>query len=260
MWDTIKIFFKGTSTPRNVIIHALIVLGFLLPIRITAHYLEVRAQKFIDQWNADLQPITCMGDGKIDLPGTAQASDEEIKRLVGQFQETQGRMKFHFDILATFYRNYFTTIILTGVLASLAAIALLFITSDGWQHSSPYARTIFLVATVSATYCAAFPSILQQQQNIDDNKKLYLEYVALTNEMCSYAATTQSIDKNDEDAKTFIHDVDTRLERLNKIAIGFDVSKSPDFEEALRKGIGTGREPRGEGLPRTKNPAPARSK
>jgi len=237
MWDRIVAFFNGSSTLRQVTVHALIVVGFLIPVWITALVLQGRAERFIGQWRADLQPITCVGDAKLELPAVGQASEAEKARLAGQFRETRGRMNFHFDVLATFYKNYFATIILAGVLASIAAIALLFITSGGWQHSSPYARTIFLVATASATYCAAFPSIFQQQQNIDDNKKLYLEYVALTNEMCSYATTGEPGDNSKKDAKTFIHYVDSQLQQLDKIAIGFDMSKAPDFNEALQKGI-----------------------
>jgi hypothetical protein len=247
MWKTLVDFFKGTSIPRQIFIHVFIVAGFLTPIWILAHITQGRASKFITEWKADLQPITCAGNGKLDLPISIQMPDEEKARLVGQFQEARGGMNFHFDVLATFYRNYFSTTILTGVLASIAAIALLFITSDGWQHSSPYARTIFLVATVSATYCAAFPSIFQQQQNIEDNKKLYLDYVDLTNEMCSYVSTEETADGTEEDAKAFIHYVDGRLKDLDKIAVGFDITKSPDFYEAIRKGVENGGTPAGKG-------------
>jgi hypothetical protein len=262
MWDKIVNFLKGNSVPRHVIVHCLLVVGFLIPVWILGHSLQRRAEKFISEWRADLQPITCAGDKKLDLPAATQASEEERKRLAGQFQEIRGRMNFHFDVLATFYKNYFSTIILAGVLASFAAIALLFITSDGWQHSSPYARTIFLVATASATYCAAFPSIFQQQQNIDDNKGLYLEYVALTNEMCSYASTGETPDNNQPTAKTFIHSVDTRLKDLNKIAIGFDITKAPDFYEAFRKGFGTspGATPPDSGTTKKKRVPAAKSK
>src|SRR5205823_12841233 len=114
--------------------------------------------------------------------------------------------------LVIFYKNYFATIIMAGVLASVAAIALLFITTAGWQNASEYARTIFLVATAAATYCAAFPGIFQQQQNIDDNKTLYLNYVALANEICSYAATGEAITNDKEAVSIFIHHVDGELQ------------------------------------------------
>ncbi len=82
--------------------------------------------------------------------------------------------------------TFYTTILMSGGLAAIAAIMLLFIAMDGWKSSNPYARNLLLIATVSATFCAAFPSLFQQQRNIDENTRLYLEYVALTNEMCSY--------------------------------------------------------------------------
>jgi hypothetical protein len=239
VWRTVVDFLKGNSTPRKVIVHAAIVIGFLMPVWITATVLQCRARQFAADWRKDLQPITCTGDDKQGLLVTVPATTEEKARLVGQFQQTRGRMNYHFDLLATFYQYYFSTIIMLGVLTSVAAVTLLFITSDGWQHSSPYARTIFLVATMSATYCAAFPSIFQQQQNIEDNRGLYLDYVTLTNEMCSYATTGETPDGVKADAKGFIHHVDAQLERLNKIAIGFDITKNPDFYEAIRKGFST---------------------
>jgi hypothetical protein len=148
-------------------------------------------------------------------------------------------MTHHFNLLITFYSYYFSTVIMTGVLASVAAICLLFITSKGWVPSNAYAKTIFLVATASATYCAAFPSIFQQQQNIDDNRRLYLDYAALANEMCSYATTGGNDAGESREPKDFIHYEDVQLKKLNKIAVGFDVSKIPDFTQALSKATGT---------------------
>jgi hypothetical protein len=265
MWTKIVNFFKTDSVPRTVVFHALIVAGFLTPAFITASICRANAQAFATEWARVLQTITCEGNRKQNLPVAIQASPEEKARLAGQFQELRSRMKHHFDLLITFYSYYFSTIIMTGVLASVAAICLLFITSKGWVPSNPYAKTIFLVATASATYCAAFPSIFQQQQNIDDNKRLYIEYVALTNEMCSYASTGENNDEDPKHPNEFIHYVDLQLKRLNKIAVGFDVTKMPDFTQAFAKGTGTnnpagGPEGKGAGTsgskPKVSKPSP----
>ena len=173
-------------------------------------------------------------------------------------------MDHHFTLLIIFYKNYFATIIMTGVLASVAAITLLFITTAGWQNASEYARTIFLVATAAATYCAAFPGIFQQQQNIDDNKTLYINYVGLANEMCSYAATEETLGGDQTQPMAFIHHVDTELQKLNKIAIGFDAGKSPNFTEAFRAALGErtsesgGTKPSGKGKQQGRKPSTAK--
>jgi hypothetical protein len=239
MWTKIVTFFKTSSVPRSVVFHILIVVGFLTPVFITASICRSQAKVFAQGWYMDLQTISCADDGKSNLPVAIQISPEEKARLAGQFHELGNRMKHHFDLLITFYSYYFSTIIMTGVLASVAAICLLFITSKGWVPSNAYAKTIFLVATASATYCAAFPSIFQQQQNIDDNRRLYLEYTALANEMCSFAITGENDAGDSQEAKEFIHYEDVQLKTLNKIAVGFDVSKMPDFTQAFNKGIGS---------------------
>ena len=240
MWHLLKDFFKGTSVARKVILHVLIVGGFLAAVWILTVSLYHIATKTTSQWSSDIQSLNCTSDGKQYLQVTAQSSNDEKARLGGQFEEVKNRMNFHFHLMKDFYENFFVTLILTGVLASIAAITLLFITTDGWNSSSPYARAIFLVATASATYCAAFPNILQQQKNVDDNRKLYLQYVSLTNEMCSYAATGEAggpIKDNKKDAKAFIHYVDSQLETLGNVAVGFDASKTPDFYDALRTSL-----------------------
>jgi hypothetical protein len=195
------------------------------------------------------------------LPTTDDAvSADQAKRLAGQFSELQGRMNHHFNLLTHFYKYYFATIVVSGVLAAVAAIVLLFITSDGWKDSNQYARTIFLVAIASATFCAAFPNIFQHQQHIDDNRRLYMEYVALANEMCSYAVTGQNVDGDTVTAGAFIHGVDLKLSRLNKVAVGFDFSKIPDFVSALKTGTAggtpeTGNKPSSSTTPKSQKPA-----
>lgn len=239
MWTNIVKFFQTSSVPRTVVFHILIVAGFLIPVFVTAKICKTRAEAFAQEWHRDLQAITCVANGKPDFPTEIPTSPEEKARLAGQFQELGNRMTHHFNLLITFYSYYFSTVIMTGVLASVAAICLLFITSKGWDGSSQYAKTIFLVATASATYCAAFPSIFQQQQNIDDNRRLYLDYTALANEMCSYAITGENDAGNPREPKEFIHYEDDQLKKLNKIAVGFDVSKIPDFAQAFGKGTGS---------------------
>jgi hypothetical protein len=244
MFQKIVTFFKTTSTARTVTVLSFIVIGFLTSAFITARIFRQQAFTFAQTWRANLQPVSCAGDRKTDLPVTiAGASPAETARLKGQFQELQDRMKHHFDVMITFYAYNFSTIIMVGVLASVAAICLLFITSKGWEPSNVYAKTIFLVATASATYCAAFPSIFQQDLNLNNNKRLYLEYVSLANEMCSYVTTRENIDGDPREPSEFIHYTDLQLKKLNTIAVGFDPSKIPDFASAFSKGTGLGGTP-----------------
>jgi hypothetical protein len=223
---------------------------------------KVLAKPYADRWEKGLLTISCLGDGSAELPLARQtkgpglqatktaaapadsalfgASDEEKGRLRGQYQEIRARMEHHLSVLKLFYVTSYTTILMTGILAAVAAIMLLFITIDGWKGSNQYARNVFLVATVSATFCAAFPSLFQQQRNIDENKRLYLAYVALTNEMCTYSTTGDAGEDPLPEPRLFIRSVDQQLKALNTIAVGFDASKLPDFSSALEKATNSG--------------------
>jgi len=218
------------------------------------------AKPYADRWEKQLLSISCYGDGDASLPlsqprsgaglqGTSfdspdttndYISKEEKGRLSGQYKEIRARMEHHLSVLKLFYVTSYTTILMTGVLTAVAAIMLLFITMYGWTSSNQYVRNVFLMATASATFCAAFPSMFQQQRNIDENTRLYLEYVGLTNEMCSYATTRLTSDEPAVGPDAFIVSVDKRLKVLNKIAVGFDVSKVPDFNAALQKASNPG--------------------
>jgi hypothetical protein len=171
------------------------------------------------------------------LPDLAVVALQE-QRLMGQFHQVQQRIDHHFSQLITYYAYSFATTIMVGILAAIAAITLVFITLSGWQPSSEYKKTIFLLATVTATYSAAFPSIFELQKNIDDNRYLYLRYVSLANEICSYQATAETPDTGATTLNLFIHEVDTQLSNLNKIAAGTQANQIPDFSVALREAMG----------------------
>jgi hypothetical protein len=173
----------------------------------------------------------------VSAPDPALVALQE-QRLMGQFHQIQQRIEHHFSQLITYYSYSFATTIMVGILAAIAAITLVFITLSGWQPSSEYKKTIFLLATVTATYSAAFPSIFDLQKNIDDNRYLYLKYVALANQICSYQATAETPDTGRTTLNVFIHQVDTQLSNLNKIAAGTETNQIPDFNDALRQAMG----------------------
>jgi hypothetical protein len=90
---------------------------------------------------------------------------------------------------------------------------------------------------MTAHYNDDFPGIFQLQKNVDDNRFLYLKYVGLANEMCSYQVTSETTDKSKLDQASFIHRIDTEMSNLNKIAVGFEISQIPDFNQAINQAI-----------------------
>jgi hypothetical protein len=79
--------------------------------------------------------------------------------------------------------------------------------------------------TAAAAYYGLFPPVFQQQQNISDNKALFLEYKSLENEVVSYPLTGTDIKGEAKTPKQFINYVDSEMRRLGNIAIGFDYTK-----------------------------------
>ena len=274
MWQAIADFFKGDSVPKRVIVHATIILSFMFAVWIAAHFFKKRGMEFAEQWQSDLNPITCSSDSKArDLaapsvslsaiapqpPYTtpkmtsttsgASGATETVPliaielvplRLNGQFHQLQQRLDHHFNQFATYYSWSFASTVMMGVLAAIAAVTLLFITLSGWGPSHQYQKTIFLVATVTATYAAAFPSIFQLDRNVEGNRDAYLSYVSLADEMCSYPWTEKTIDGAATDPLAFVNHVDTELRKLNKIVVGFDAAKTPDFGDVINRQLGRG--------------------
>lgn len=91
--------------------------------------------------------------------------------------------------------------------------------------------------------------MFQQEQNIKENKVLYLKYEALENEVLSFAATYEPLlretkadalanelpqqeSATPERVRKFIHYVDEQLAQGN-IAIGFDYSQIPTYKNAF---------------------------
>jgi hypothetical protein len=271
MWQHIVDFFHNDSIPKRIVVHALIVAGFLFAVGITAHTFRKRGMEFAEQWQSDLNPVTCTSNSKArDFPVPAaslatisqQTAPAGLKtvtgtpspdgtvesppllpvelvplRLNGQFHQLQQRLDHHFNQFATYYSWSFASTVMAGVLAAVAAVTLLFITMTGWGPSHQYQKTIFLVATVTATYAAAFPSIFQLDRNVEGNRDLYLSYVSLADEVCSYPWTNKTIDGPVTDPIAFVNHVDSEFRRLNKIVVGFDASKTPNFAEVINRQV-----------------------
>jgi hypothetical protein len=131
--------------------------------------------------------------------------------------------------MAYFFTNYYRAIQMMALFGAIAAVALFFVAFKGWTSTNQYVRNVFITATVLTAYFSLFPTVFKQQENITDNKNLYLEYVAIQNSVRTYAATGQpflaaegTVKANEAD---FLHDIDQRMAALNNIAIGFDYTK-----------------------------------
>jgi hypothetical protein len=213
--------------------HISIVLGLIaLAIvgqKVSVRQVESKADEWVDKIKIDDPGST------FDIPAGFNASDSEKRRLLQQVKMIRGRALHHFAVMKYFYAQYYMAISIVMVSGVIAAITLLFITKDGWGSANQYVKTVFITIAALTAYFGAFPAVFQQSQNIADNKKLYLQYVALHDEVMSYFPLQQDVDGNQKSVSEFIHYLDKRLIQLNTFAIGFDDTKVPNYKGAFDK-------------------------
>ena len=209
--------------------HTALVIAQVGFIHVCRWILTIQAQRAADRWVKDFRVESA---DKSEEDNVEKAGGERI-RLNQQLLEIKKRARHHLDVTIFFYTRYYMAISLFAIVGGIAAIALLFITRFGWSGVSPYVISIFLVMSGHAAFYGAFPRIFRQEQNIADNKKLYVRYIGLQNEMESYFTTGEAIDGKKLSEGDFIHHIDQHMAKLHTFAIGFDSSKVPSYKDAL---------------------------
>lgn len=163
-----------------------------------------------------------------------QAAENEKQRIVEQLQEIKRRAKSHFKIMSYFYVRYYTSIAITSSAAIIAAICLIFISKEGLTDANQYVINLFLVSSSIGILFGTFPAVFKQEKNVSDNKALYLRYIALEQQILTYLATgrTQIINKGqNQEVKDFIYYLDKQMETINQLAIGFDSTRIPKYQD-----------------------------
>lgn len=212
-----------TSTPAR---HAYLVLALLAIIIVAQIGFRNLSYDLGERLEPVQLPAASMEEAKKWL-ASSNYTDQEQARLWQQLAEIANRRRNHLATTSFFYKNYFISLsmaLLTGIAAS---VCLAIITRRGWGATSPYVITCLVVLSGAASLFVLQPAIYKQEQNIADNKALYLSYAALENEVLSKLAT--GVDNQGEavTAPGLIHAIDGELNRLNNIAIGFDTSRVP---------------------------------
>ncbi|MBV9211152.1 MAG: hypothetical protein JOZ52_11010, partial [Acidobacteria bacterium] len=184
---------------------------------------------------------------QMTFPADTPISAAEQARLQDQLERVRQRMRLYLEVMKFFYTRYYMAILTFAIAGALAAITLVLVSKRGWEATNEYILTAFFVMTACTVFYGAFPGVFQQEQNIKENKVLYLKYEALENEILSYAVTNESrvvppdslaslpdgkLQDTTVAAKQFIHYVDEQLAQGN-IAVGFDYNKVPNYKNAF---------------------------
>ena len=182
-----------------------------------------------EEWMRYLQ-FTDSSSIATQLPARADSAAVRA-RLTEQFREVAGRAYMHFNIMKYFYARYFMALVLTAASAVVAAFCLFHISKDGWKSANGSIQVLFMISAGIALLLGVFPTLFRQDANIADNKLLYLQYVALGNEIRTYMATGDARLPADTAVTPieFVWYVDKQMATLNAIPVGFDQTKIPDY-------------------------------
>jgi len=295
-------YLAASDVLRNVRTYTYLIAGFLIPLLLLTYILSSQAQWYAvkrleeltagrcfankqtptpqRQWyRIGLKPDFPILEGKLQFSSeiSPQPTQNARDRIQCQFEELLNRTQHHGAGLSKLFGFYTSSVIMSGLTSAVAAIVLLFITSSGWNHAHNYAKAIFLVSVATSGYYVAFPKLFLLEENIAANREHFLQYIALTDEVCSYAATGQgyvlkasvtaaappntpaapqktanSVGQNSPhttgsveefvrmrhaDPAAFIAYMDSELRHWNTIAVGFDTSKNPDFKKLFDEGL-----------------------
>jgi hypothetical protein len=186
------------------------------------------------RWTKELQPTIQLIDSKAPhfcaIPG--QQPGNASARLEQDYREIRSRMAHHLEVLEYFYANYFRAIVMGSILGAVSGVCLFYIANKGWTTANNYVVVVFVFTTVMAAYYLSYVTVFREQENISDNKVLYLQYVALGNEILTYCATG-STDDPEMKIDKYVRQIDMRMATANNIAIGFDYTKIADYKQIL---------------------------
>lgn len=225
---------------KTVAAHVFIVAGLLLLTLSMAAGSRSYARGLADKWVEPLQPNRLPVNIKDSFckPHAPEYTAAD-RRIEAQYGEITGRIQHHLGLTVFFYSNYFSAISMVMFFASVAGICLFYMANKGWKEANPFVVTVFVYATVTTAYFGSLVTVFQQQQNIADNKALYLKYVALGNSVLTYCATGQD-GPTSGNSLAYVSAVDKDMAELNNIAVGFDYGKVPTsdviFKNLSQKG------------------------
>jgi len=215
----------------NVILVILQLVGLALLLRSLHQWAETKAQA----WLQGLQDATQISEENTPLDDSFLGDGNQTakNRLHSQFNNIQARANHHATVMKFFYTRYYTTIVLISVTGLVAAVCAIYLSSKGWGTDQSWIQTIFLTMSAATLYFTAFPKVYKQSENIFNNTNAYLSYLNLENELLSYVCTGEYKDGEPTSLNNFIHYLDQEMENRNKLYLGFDESKIPDFRKQL---------------------------
>jgi hypothetical protein len=246
MFKPIKAWRSLAEATRAVIV----ALAFVVA---TAIAVNLHGKSKADRWMACLENAGCNGSvapsgteapvppakPTIQAIYTVAPEPPNVKELAyrvnAQLDEIRRRSDYHLRVTRDFYVNYYYAVTMGLVLGSIAAVLLFFVSQKGWKDAEQWQIASFIVITTAAAVFGAFPLLYSQQDNIEQNKELYLHHKALEQEILSFAVTGEPNDRaklgiqdeRDIPPAVFVRYVDRRMSEFHKLPLGFDYTRLP---------------------------------
>jgi len=236
-----KAFLKMLSekVKQPVVVHSLITSTLLATSLGVATILNSYAEGVGFQWTKDLKSAELVVQKEMDITQLKQniknvEKNTKEQRIREQLQEIRQRAKSHINVMIYFYARYFVAVSLGTVSSLITGVCLFFISKGGWNQANRYVVNVFIFTSGSTIFFSSMPIIFKLEKNIADNKFLYLNYVALENEVLSYFATNEDLNSKKIDSSFFIHYLDQQLAKTNQLAVGFDSTQIPKYQDIYK--------------------------
>ena len=219
MWDSLKSIWGYVAVA--VVLSGVI---FLLGVEGNLSYVTTLA----DSW---AKPMRLSPQA---APATNQAvltsGPDAAKRLAEQLTDIDTKGDLYLSLMTYFYTRYYMVIVTSAMCAAAAAGFLFIITANGWKQTNPWVRAVFLTLSVNAAYYAAFPNLFQFQQNIADNKALFIKYAGFDAEMRRYLTTGLDQDGKPVGTPQMVVYFQKSMAASLNVPIGFDSTKLTDIQ------------------------------
>lgn len=225
--------------------HTILAGGLLLLFTIFGNFLNWRGEKIARDWysNTEYFQIKSKKDSEtkinseeainIYLNNFKTSTSAEKKRMIQQLETIKLNAQNHVNIILFFYTRVYTGISVASISAIIAAICLFYISRIGWDKANNYIINIFVVTTGVTIFVGTLPIVFQQEQNIEDNTKLYSNYINLQNRILTSLATQKNQKEEAIELSQIILNTEKELKELNKISIGFDSTAIPKNQDII---------------------------
>jgi hypothetical protein len=164
---------------------------------------------------------------ELRLPTTANC---KIKRIYEQLTDTVLKAHNHLTVASEFMVQSFACTATAAVFFIFAGLSLAFITKAGIAQANPFFITLFICSIAIGTFFTGLTNIFKHDENARENLTHYLNYINVEQSIRSELATNKDViylmnkscDSTMKLLDKKIIELDTKLEKINQISLGFD--------------------------------------